>query len=466
MPRRSYALLISIAVLTLRAAAQSPVPPLPRLELESYPPSTRDAISPALRAAAARSMDPAAVGGLARILHAWEQYDAAHQAYGRAQALAPGALEWHYLDAVVLTRLARHGAAAAQFEKAVAASPAYLPARVALAEALFDAGELDRSRRAFEALAGEPLAEPRVQFGLGRIEAAQNGPAAAIPRFERAIALFPEWGAAQYALAQAYRAAGRLDDARLALQRHAQYGARWPGIDDPVLSIVNALRDDARTNLQRGLKLAETGDLQGAIAAHEAAVARDPELAQAHANLISLYGRARDWTKAEEHYRATVALGFSLAEAHYDYGVLLGLQEKWDAAEEAYRRALAVNPLHFEAHNNLGQLLERRREFEAAAAEYARAVDARPTFRLARFNLGRMLMGLGRPQEAIAAFEKLQAPRDAETPRYLFALASAHLRAGHRDEAVRWATEARQLALESGQRDLADTIDRELAALK
>jgi hypothetical protein len=31
---------------------------------------------------------------------------------------------------------------------------------------------------------------------------------------------------------------------------------------------------------------------------------------------------------------------------------------------------------------------------------------------------------------------------------------------------MRWATEARQLALEFGQRDLADTIDRDLASLR
>ena len=79
--------------------------------------------------------------------------------------------------------------------------------------------------------------------------------------------------------------------------------------------------------LQRGTKLADAGDLDGAIAAHEAALARDPSLAQAHANLIALYGRDENWAKAEEHYRAVVALGFNLADAHYDYGVLLGMQD-------------------------------------------------------------------------------------------------------------------------------------------
>jgi tetratricopeptide (TPR) repeat protein len=450
----------------VEVTAQSALPPLPRLALESYAPSTRAAISRVSREAAARPTDPGAVGALGRVLHAWEQWHAAHQAYARAQALAPRAFEWHYLAALVLQRLARHQDAAQQFEKALGIAPDYLPARVKLAEALFDAGELDESGTRFEDLLREAAAEPSARFGLGRIDAAHNRHEAAIRHLERAIALFPEWGAAHYALAQAYRATGRPDDAERALQQHARYGPRWPGIADPVLATVTALRDDAHANLQRGLKLAEAGDLEGAISAHEAALSRDPSVAQAHANLINLYGRAGKWTEAEKHYRAAVALGVGLADVHYDYGVLLGLQEKWDMAAQAYRDAIAVNPEHARAHNNLGHIHERSRAFDNAAVAYRRAVDARPTFRLARFNLGRMLVALGRTQEAIAELAKLRQPRDAETARYLFALATAHVRAGQKAEGVKWAIEARQLALEYQQHDLAAVIDRDLAALK
>jgi len=229
---------------------------------------------------------------------------------------------------------------------------------------------------------------------------------------------------------------------------------------------VITLRHNAETTFQRGLKLAETGEVAGAIDAHERALARDPSNAQAHANLISLYGRVQNWSKADEHYRAVVALGFNLGDAHYDYGVLLGLQEKWDAAADAYRQAIAVNPRHAQAHNNLGQILERQHDLEAAAAEYRRAAESQPAFRIATFNLGRMLIALNRTDEAIRELGQLTEPRDAETPRYLFALATAHVRAGHRDEGIKWATDARQLALQYGQNELAAAIERDLARLK
>jgi tetratricopeptide (TPR) repeat protein len=446
--------------------AQTSLTPLPRLSLDAYPIAAREAVARAYRDAAARSTDPAVVARLAETLHAWDQWGVAHETYVRAQALAPRAFEWWYLDAVVLQRLARHADAAAHFEEALRRTPGYLPARVKLAEAILDSGDLDRARRAFEALRDEAAAAPSAALGLGRIAAAEGRHDEAVAHLQRAVALFPEWGAAHYALALSLRALGRRDEAQRALERHAQYGARWPAVDDPTLAAVVGLRDDAETTFQRGLKLAEAGDLAGAIAAHEAALSRDPSIAQAHANLISLYGRVHDWAKAEQHYRAVVALGFNLGDAHYDYGVLLGLQEKWSLAAAAYREAISVNPRHAQAHNNLGQILEGQHELETAAAEYKEAADSQPAFRIATFNLGRMLIALGRTDEAIGELGRLTEPRDAEAPRYLFALATAHVRAGHRDEGIKWASDAMQLALEHGQRELAAAIERDLARLR
>ncbi|PYR74331.1 MAG: hypothetical protein DMF86_18670 [Acidobacteria bacterium] len=457
--------LMALALVGTPARAQDGVPPLPRVALDTFPPAARDAIAVAQRDATAKSTDAGAVGAFARVLQAWEQWDAAHEAYARAQALAPRAFEWRYLDAVVLQRLARPADAAAQLSQALAISPDYLPARVKLAEAWLDAGEAERSAGSFAAVS-DPAAQPAAAFGLGRIAAAGGRHEEAVKQFERAVELFPEFGAAYYGLAQSYRALGRRDDARRALEQHARYGARWPAVEDPVLASVTTLRDDAGAILQRGIKLAESGDVEGAITAHETALVRDPSLAQAHANLISLYGRARNWPKADEHYRAAVAAGVDVASAQYDYGVVLGLQERWSEAAEAYRKALAVNPLHAGAHNNLGQTLERARDFTAAAAEYRRAVESEPTLRIARFNLGRMLIALGRNEDAIVELRKLIEPRDAEAPRYLFALSTAHLRAGHRDEAVKWATDAKDLALQFGQAELAAAIERDLASIR
>ena len=453
--------------LSLISAGQPAVPPpLPTLVFDSFPQATREVLTRSYKEAAVRPNDGDAVGALARTLQAWEQWDSAHQAYARAQALAPRSFAWHYLDGIVLQRLARYAEAASQFQQALTITPDDLPARIKLAEGLLDAGSLDQSAQLFDALLRTPESAAAAELGLGRIAAARGHHEDAVAHLQRAVLLFPEWGAAHYALALSYRALGRREEAQRALALHAQFGPRWPALADPVLATVTSLRDDANTNLQRGVKLADAGDLPGAIAANEAALALDPSIAQAHSNLIGLYGRTRDWQKAEAHYRAVVALGSNLADAHYDYGVLLGLQERWEDAADAYRKAIAVNPRHAGAHNNLGQVLERQQKVDAAAAEYRQSVDAQPTFRLARFNLGRMLIALSRPADAIVELEKLTEPRDADAPRYLFALATAHVRAGHREEGIKWATDAKQLAAAHGQAELAAAIERELARLR
>jgi tetratricopeptide (TPR) repeat protein len=400
------------------------------------------------------------------VLHAWEQWDAAHDAYVRAQGLAPRSFDWHYLDAIVLARLARHAEAAAHLKAAVAAAPDFAPARVKLADALFEAGDLEASRVAYDELAKDPATEPMGLFGLGRIAAAQKKHEAAIELLQRAVRLFPEWGAAHYALALSYRALGRRDEAQQALDRHAQFGARWPALEDPTAASIAAIRDDARALLQRGLALADRGDLAGAIEVHEAALAKDPNLAAAHANLIVLYGRKKDYAKAEAHYREALRVGADPGDIHYDYGVLLGLQQKWDEAAAAYKQALAANPLHARASNNLGEIYERQRNVEAALESYQRSAASQPLFRLARFNAGRMLLALGRTDEAVKEFARIVEQRDAESPRYLFALAAAYVRSGRKEEGVKWATEAKRLAQEFGQAELAAAIERELARLK
>ena len=439
---------------------------MPAIALDSFPADARAGLATALAEARNRPTDPLAAGGLGITLQAWEQWEGAHAAYLRAQILAPGVADWWYLDGMVLQRLVRHAEAAERFERAVAASPGLLTARARRAEALFDAGLLDASASAYATLAEYPAAAPVAALGRGRLAARAGRHVEAVAEFERAIELFPEFGAAYYGLAQSLRALGRRDQARAALEQHRVHGTRWPAIDDPYSARVASVRDDPRGHLFAGLRLAERGDLPGAIEAHEAALARNPSLAQAHVNLISLYGRTGQWAQAEAHYKAVLAIGYNVDEAHYNYGVLLGLQGRWAEAAVAFRAAIAANPLHAMAHNNLGQTLEGERNLTEATHQYRQAVGADPRLRLARYNLGRMLLAARQVEEAAAEFEKLREPQDAESPRYLYGLAVANIQAGRREQGVELARQARQLAERFGQRELVTAIDRDLAGLK
>ena len=179
--------ILLLAILAAVSPAQSTLPPVPRLALETFPAAARDAVSKQYKEAAARPADAGAMGALGRTLHAWEQWDAAHQAYERAAALAPSNFDWHYLDAIVLQRLARYDAAASALRRALAARPDYLPARLRLAEVLLEAGDLAQSEQLFVPLTAIAATEPAAETGLGRISAARGQYEDAIRHFERAL---------------------------------------------------------------------------------------------------------------------------------------------------------------------------------------------------------------------------------------------------------------------------------------
>lgn len=465
--RWSVLILVTLCpLLASTARAQPPAASLPPLALDAFPPVAREPIGRAWREAEARPTDADVVGALGRTLHAWEQWEAARAVYARAQSLAPAAFAWVYLDCVVLQRLARHADAAACLQRALALDPSYLAARVKLTEALFDAGMPDDAERLALALVDDPASEPVGRLVLGRVAAARGRHDEAVTQLQRAQRLYPQWGAAHYALALSYRALGRQQDARQALQLHARYGPQWPSLDDPMLAAVAAIREDGRALLDRAIAIARRGDVAGAITAHEAALQREPTLFQAHANLIALYGQAGNWQQADAHYRAALSLGGEVGGIHYDYGVLLGLQQRWGEAIDAYRRAIEVDPGHAVAHNNLGEALERTGQLRPALEAYREAVTLQPGFRVARFNTGRLLVAVDAAAEAVAMLEPLAESRDAEAPRFLLALGVACLRAGRREDGVRWVNEAHRLAVAHGQSDLAAAIARDLAAVR
>jgi len=287
----------------------------------------------------------------------------------------------------------------------------------------------------------------------------------AIEHFQEATRLFEAFGAAEYALALAYRDLRREEDARQHLALYQRYWFDAPPLDDPVLDHVRQLKGGALEHLAEGIRLGKAGDIQGSIKEHEAALKDDPEMVQAHANLISLYGRLQQWDQAEQHYQAAIALRPGLADVYYDYGVALSQQDRRPEATAAFKKALEINPYHSRAHGNLGALLLADGARDEAVGELKAALDNDPGNRLARFNLARVLVAQGRLGDAILELQKILTPEDEETPRYLFALSAAYVRSGNREKGIFYGEQAKQKAEAFGQSALAATIERDLRQL-
>jgi tetratricopeptide (TPR) repeat protein len=459
--------IVTALVLGVSARAQSPpsLPPLPTLPLDTYEEPARAQISAAYQGARQSPNDADRNGHLGMLLYANEQYEFAETCFERAHALDPGEARWAYYLGRTQSNLARHDRAGASLQEALRLRPGYLPARLFLAKCLLDAGKRDESRALYEALVHEHPDTAEAHYGLGRIDVDRGEQTAAVEHLRRACDLFPGFGAAHFALARAYRDLGEKEKAQEQLNLYQKDKLGWPTVPDQLFADILDLKTGADAHLQKGIQLAEAGQLQAAADEHEKALAVDPKLLPAHVNLIRIYATLGRPEKAEEHYHAAVALNPNLAEIHYNYGVLLNGQGRHAEAADAYRRAIELRPAYAEAQNNYAYLLMTSGKLEEAALHYRAAIESKPDYRAAHFNLGRILVQQGRIQEAIEHLRQTLTPEDEETPRCTYALGAAYARAGNWAEALKYMQEAERKATALGQSELLDSIERDLRRL-
>jgi tetratricopeptide (TPR) repeat protein len=300
---------------------------------------------------------------------------------------------------------------------------------------------------------------------LGRIKAASGEPARAAEHFRNAIELFPEYGSAHYALGLALRDLGQTGKAKEHLALSQKHKLSRPRLEDPLLGAIAELNALGTEILKRGVMLESAGRIEESIAEHERAIEVNPQLTQAHINLISLYGRTGQVEKAEKHYRAAVAVNPNLADSHYNFGVLLAGQQRYTEAAQAFYRSLQINQFNAEAHHNYAVIIEREGRLDEAAEHYRRALENRPGHRQAHFHLGRILVNQGKLAEAIDHFLQTLAVEDDQTPRFTYALGATYIRAGDKQKGILYLQQALKSAKAFGQTQLAASIERDLQSL-
>ncbi len=156
------------------------------------------------------------------------------------------------------------------------------------------------------------------------------------------------------------------------------------------------------------------GDGQAAIQEAEAAVALDPEFADARALKGALLAARRDYPAAIRDLRAAIqaaprkpAFRISLARA-------LAASSRPDEAQTEYEAALALSPDEPGALTGLAVLLAQLGNLARAEELLRRAVAAQPGDAAARFNLASVLERQGRAAEASAEYRRLS--KDENTP--------------------------------------------------
>jgi tetratricopeptide (TPR) repeat protein len=184
----------------------------------------------------------------------------------------------------------------------------------------------------------------------------------------------------------------------------------------------------------------------GRAARHfEAAIARDPEFALAHAWLSDVYalhlvmiGRPTndEIVRARSLARQAVSLDPTLADVHWALGQVLMCFD-WDllGAEREFRSALALDPGHVDARHLLGIALLHSGRLDDAMLELEQAIVTDPLAHEARATLGRVYQSRSQNDKAIACYrEVLELSPGIGFPRIGLALTLAA--GGQYDEAL------------------------------
>lgn len=175
-------------------------------------------------------------------------------------------------------------------------------------------------------------------------------------------------------------------------------------------------------------------------------------LASDEAGTADALGRARELLAAgrlypaEQAAREAVARAPDLAEAHRVLGQILLRRKKPGEAVAAFERAAALAPEAPDLDAELGVARFEAGDFAGARDALQRALDRDPGDTALRLRLGRAELELGHPEDAAREFE-----RAAQDPEYrqvaLYDLGVARERSGERDAA----RQAFEDALESGR---------------
>jgi len=130
--------------------------------------------------------------------------------------------------------------------------------------------------------------------------------------------------------------------------------------------------------LADGDRALRSGRFGEAINAYEKALARRPDLPQAHHNLAVALRQAGQLEAAVTSYRRALALQPAAPEIHNNLGNALRDLGLLDAAVAAYRQALALRPANAEIQNNLGAVLQMQGQLDAAIAAFRQSMILDP----------------------------------------------------------------------------------------
>jgi tetratricopeptide (TPR) repeat protein len=313
-----------------------------------------------------------------------------------------------------------------------------------LGVSLADSGQLDAAQKYFvEAVRGSPdYAEALNNLGLalgmqGRIDEG-------IPFYRAAVRARPDKPEFHHNLACALLDKGQLDEAI----KEFETGLRL----DPDLP-------KSRACLARALSL--QGRLGEARAQWTALLQREPDNADAHMGLGLLQVADKDLPAALRHLNEAVRLRPNDSEMRLRLGDVLDEAGIPDQAQQQLSEAARINPTNAMIPFRLALVLQRLGRVKEAVGQYREALALNPGIPAALNNLAWILASDPDPEVRDGAEAVRLAEQACELTQYREAvmastLGAAYAEAGRFEQAVEMARKAEMLAVNAGNKELAD----------
>lgn len=173
--------------------------------------------------------------------------------------------------------------------------------------------------------------------------------------------------------------------------------------------------------------------LQKSKSAAMAAIAIDPNLAQAHAALGYALEHEHEWAIAERAFRRAIELAPSSAETRGLFADFLMKTARWEEALRHARTAKTLDPVSLPRIVNLGMALGHLGLFDESVPMFHETLELYPNLYLAHLAYGISTLGLGDVGQAIPSLETA-ARLSGGQPHTLVWLAKAYASAGREDD--------------------------------
>jgi len=157
----------------------------------------------------------------------------------------------------------------------------------------------------------------------------------------------------------------------------------------------------------RAIQRAKQGDYRKAVGIWERVIELDPSNVEARRNLGMAYVELQETDKARENLVEAAVLDPKDAWSFVVLGNILAKENDWGGAERFLKQALEVKPEDGWAMNSLGAICTERQKYQDAIAWFEKSIHSNPKFANAYYGRAHALVGMGKPEAALASIEEL-----------------------------------------------------------